>query len=67
MRYAGVGGGVGVGGVGVDGGFLRIITSEPRDDGIDAKTAGNNTIIGDTTPASNGDGDGDGDGEMNIE
>ena len=62
MRYAGF---AGVCGVGVGGGFLRIITSEPRDDGIDAKTAGNNTIIGDTTPAINGDGDGD--GEMNIE
>ena len=63
MRYTGGGGGIG-GGDRVRGGFLRIITSEPRDDGTDAKTAGNDTIIGGATPAGGGGGAG---GEMNIE
>ena len=46
---------------GVRCGLLRIITSEPRDDGADAKTAGNDTIIGGAIPASSWG------GEMNIE
>lgn len=60
MRYTG---GACVGGDrSVRGGFLRIIKAKPRDDGTDAKTAGNDTIIGGATPAGGGAG-----GEMNIE
>ncbi len=54
-----VAGGAGSAGDGVRGGFLRIIASEPGDDGDDALSARNNTIIGGPAHSAGA--------EMNIE